>query len=252
MNPYTLEVCIDSVVSAKSAQEGGAQRVELCAALYEGGLTPSMGMIEQVLDAVDIDVMVIIRPRGGDFNYSEDETKVMMKDIKKLNQMGVKGVVIGALNKQGGIDQDCIKQLVGAAEGLDTTFHRAFDMGKNPYIMLDQLIDLGITRLLTSGQEADAFEGRNLIAELVQRGGTDINIMAGGGITEENVLQLINDTGLREIHATCSEVFESPMVFRRNHVYMGVKGYPEFQQKQSTKQKVEAVFKQIRLAKGKD
>jgi len=250
MKDWTLEICIDSVASAIAAEEGGAQRVELCAALYEGGLTPSMGMIEEVLDRVQIDVMVIIRPRGGDFFYSDQEVRVMERDIRRVKALGCKGVVMGTLNESGELHSTVLERLLEAAEDLEVTFHRAFDMGKNPYRLLDDLIELGIPRLLTSGQEADAFEGRKLIAELVQRGGDDISVMAGGGVHEKNVYQLIRETGIDEVHATCSEQMESPMKFRRDHVYMGVEGYPEFQRKQSTKEKVSLLIEEIKRSKG--
>ncbi len=250
MRDWTLEICIDSVASAIAAEKGGAQRVELCAALYEGGLTPSIGMIEEVLGRVQIHVMVIIRPRGGDFFYSDQEISIMERDIRRVKKMGVKGVVIGALNESGGLHTAVIERLLEAAEDLDVTFHRAFDMGNNPYRLLDDLIDLEIPRLLTSGQEANAFEGRKLIAELVRRGGDDISIMAGGGVDEQNVYQLIAETGILEVHATCSERMDSPMEFRRDHVYMGVEGYPEFEIKQSTTEKVSLLIEEIKRTKG--
>ena len=147
-NEFILEVCIDSVASASAAQEGGAKRVELCDNLIEGGTTPSIGMIQQVQAVSDLDIMVMIRPRGGDFLYSAHEYEVMGRDILEIKRLGVKGVVLGLLTAQGDIDVERTQTLISLARPMEVTFHRAFDMTQDPFEALAQLITLGVDRLL--------------------------------------------------------------------------------------------------------
>ena len=182
-----LEICIDSVASAIAAEQGGAARVELCQNLFEGGTTPSVGTVYRTLEQVGIKVNAIIRPRGGDFLYSDDEFAVMQHDIITLKEMGINGVVIGMLNADGTIDVGRSSQLIELARPLEVTYHRAFDVTADPFRSLDDIIGLGVERLLTSGQEPSVLEGVELIAELVRRAGDDIIIMPGAGITEKNL-----------------------------------------------------------------
>ena len=169
-----LEICIDSVASAIAAEQGGGARVELCQNLFEGGTTPSVGTVYRTLEQVGIKVNAIIRARGGDFLYSDDEFAVMQHDIVALKEMGINGVVIGLLNADGTIDTDRSRQLIELARPLEVTYHRAFDVTVDPFRSLDDIIALGVERLLTSGQEPSVLEGVELIAELVRRAGDDM------------------------------------------------------------------------------
>ncbi|MBT4499813.1 MAG: copper homeostasis protein CutC, partial [Gemmatimonadetes bacterium] len=186
MDQITFEACVDSVASSVAAQQGGADRVELCADLIEGGITPGAGTIQLVRSRLTIPLHLLIRPRGGDFCYTDDEFEVMCIDIEQARTLGAGGVVLGLLHPDGSIDRERTALLVEHARPLSVTFHRAFDMARDPHQSLNLLIDLGIDRLLTSGQEATALEGADLIAALVQQAQNRIAIMAGGGITEEN------------------------------------------------------------------
>jgi copper homeostasis protein len=221
-----LEICIDSVASAIAAEQGGAARVELCQNLFEGGTTPSLGTVFHTLERVGIKVNVIIRPRGGDFLYSDDEFTVMQRDIVALKEMGINGVVIGLLNADGTIDTGRSRQLIELARPLEVTYHRAFDVTADPFRSLDDIIGLGTERLLTSGQEPSVLEGVELIAELVRRAGDDIIIMPGAGITEKNLPRIRRETGAKEFHVTGSAPVQSNMEFRNERCFMGKALYP--------------------------
>jgi copper homeostasis protein len=192
------EVCVDTVAGALAAHEAGADRVELCAALGTGGLTPSAGLVEEVLAAVPVPVHVLIRPRDGDFLYDRHEVTVMVRDVALAARLGAHGVVVGALTADGDVDVDTCARLVDAAGGRPVTFHRAFDLARRPLDALDAIAGLGADRLLTSGQEATAPDGAPLIADLVRA--DRLTVMAGGGITARNVAGLVAATGVPEIH----------------------------------------------------
>ena len=239
MNKPLLEICIDSVASAISAEQGGAARVELCQNLFEGGTTPSIGTVYQTLQRVGIKVNAIIRPRGGDFLYSSDEFEIMKRDIVTLKEAGINGVVIGLLNADGSIDTERTQQLIELARPLEVTFHRAFDVSLDPFRSLENLIDLGVDRLLTSGQEPSVLEGVELIAELVRRAGDDIIIMPGAGITAKNLTRIIQETGAKEYHVTGSSPIASKMEFRNERCFMGKALYPpEFSMKFADPEKI--------------
>jgi copper homeostasis protein len=216
-----LEVCIDSVEGAIAAQQGGAHRVELCADLMEGGTTPSAGTIQLTRRSVDIDVNVIIRPRGGDFCYTPAEFEVMKLDIQTAKAAGANGVVIGILNEDGTLDKERTRELVELAQPLSVTFHRAFDMARDPYQALETLIELGVDRVLTSGQESSVLEGLELIAELVDTAGDRIIIMPGGGVTERNFKKIVKTSGVKEVHFVAPATRESPMAYRNPNCFMG-------------------------------
>ncbi|GAA4681834.1 copper homeostasis protein CutC [Phytohabitans rumicis] len=218
---FAVEVCVDSVSGVLAAQEAGADRVELCCALFEGGLTPSTGLIEAAREAAPIGVNVLIRPRGGDFIYDSYEVRAMLRDIEVAASSGANGVVLGALTPDGDVDVPLCRQLMAAAGGLSVTFHRAFDMARRPLDALEAVIDLGVDRLLTSGQEASALEGTPLIAELVAAAGDRVVVMAGGGITERNVARILSQTGVREVHFTARATVDSPARYRNTRVAMG-------------------------------
>lgn len=217
---WLLEVCAGDIDSVYAAAHGGAERVELCCALSEGGLTPSTGMIEEALRVNGIKVNVLIRPRSGDFVYSEAEIRVMIQDIEICRKLGVNGVVFGALRPDGDIDLEACMRMAESAEGLHKTFHRAFDMCRNPRKAVEEIITLGCDRILTSGQRGTAMDGTVLIHEL-QAEYPGITFIAAGGVTPENVAEIIKRTGVREIHASAKTQIGSSMIFRRDGVNMG-------------------------------
>jgi copper homeostasis protein len=216
-----FEICVDSCAGVNAARAAGAHRVELCANLLEGGTTPSLGTIRRARLVPNIRLHVIIRPRGGDFLYDDEEVAVMLDDVLAAKAEGADGVVIGLLQSDGRIDVARSRQLIDAARPLAVTFHRAFDMARDPFEALETLIDLGVDRVLTSGQESSALEGLPLIAELQRRAGGRIVVMPGGGITPRNVARIVREGGVEEIHFAALEAAESEMRFRRGHVFMG-------------------------------
>ena len=219
-NPI-FEVCVDSVDSAVAAEQGGATRVELCAALLEGGLTPSAGTIAITRAQVSIGLQVMIRPRGGDFLYSDTEFASMKHDIELAKQLGANGVVFGLLTAAGDIDSDRTRVLLDHAKPMNVTFHRAFDMTRDPIAALETLIELGINRVLTSGQEVSALEGAELVHGLLVHADDKIIVMPGGGITEQNIKKVLDTTGAKEIHVTGTRTKNSPMTFRNDRCFMG-------------------------------
>ena len=201
-NKCILEACVDSFESACIAVSAGASRLELCTELSVGGLTPSMGLIDQVQTIPDIQIHVLIRPRSGDFCYCDSEIEVMIRDIEFAKAAGVDGVVYGALTENRNIDLMTMQHLYQAAGVLNSTFHRAFDLVVDPLKALEELIDLGINRVLTSGLAPTAWLGRELLAELNRQADGRIIILPGGGINAQNVGQIMRETGVSEIHAS--------------------------------------------------
>jgi copper homeostasis protein len=222
---FTLEVCANSVESALAAEYGGAGRVELCDNLIEGGTTPSAGAMQTARQKLQIQVFPIIRPRGGDFCYSQIEFDIMQRDIQTAKDNGCDGVVFGILTPDGQIDMQRNGELVDLAHPMPTTFHRAFDMTRDPLKALDDLIELGLDRILTSGQRNRAIEGVELIAQLVQLSAGRIHIMPGSGVNEENIAEIIKKTNVRECHVSCRKTINSQMTYRNPDVSMG--GHPD-------------------------
>jgi copper homeostasis protein len=221
MSRVLLEVLVDSVESARAAVAGGADRLELCQNLFEGGTTPSAGTIAAVCGAVTVPVNVMLRPRGGDFCYSADEFDVLRRDLAVVRDAGAAGVVFGILRPDGTVDQERSAALVAAARPLSITFHRAFDMVRDPFAALEDLIALGVDRVLTSGQEATVLEGSELIAELIRRAAGRIVVMPGGGIREHNLRRVLAATGAREVHVSGAGSVNSVMEYRNGRVFMG-------------------------------
>jgi copper homeostasis protein len=198
--PVLVEACVDSVESSIAAERGGAGRLELCDALFDGGTTPSAGMIAACRASVSIPVFVIIRPRGGGFVYSELELDVMRRDIVAARALGADGVVIGALRADGTVDGAQTRVLVETAGDLPVTFHRAFDFAPDLDAALDALIAAGVRRVLSSGGAPTAYEGIPMLASLVRRGGGRVVVMAGGSVRDHNVGDIVTGTGVREVH----------------------------------------------------
>ena len=217
-----VEICVSDVPSAVAAHEGGADRVELCDNLGEGGTTPSAGAIALAC-RLSLPIHVIIRPRGGDFCYLDVEFEAMRHDIGVARSLGASGVVLGLLHPDGTVDRERTAALVEIARPMSTTFHKAFDMTRDPREALETLIGLGVDRVLTSGGSRSAWEGRDRIADLVRLAGDRIVIMAGGGISAENVRRLIAATGVREVHvgSHAATTYESRMTFRNPEVKIG-------------------------------
>ncbi|MGP1477229.1 MAG: copper homeostasis protein CutC [Phocaeicola sp.] len=219
---YQIEICANSALSCINAQEAGANRVELCAGMPEGGTTPSYGEIITARSLLNkTKLHVIIRPRGGDFLYSNLELSIMKHDIQLAKQIGVDGVVFGCLDKQGNVDMKAMEVLMKEAEGLNVTFHRAFDMCNDYKKALEDIISAGCTRILTSGQSMNAESGIPVLKELVQLSENRIIIMPGCGIHSNNIKKIALETGATEFHFSGRIQMESKMKFRNPHVSMG-------------------------------
>jgi copper homeostasis protein len=233
-----LEVCVESVESAIAAEHGGAHRVELCSALGDGGITPSAGLIATVRQKIHIPMFVMIRPRASDFCYSEDEFAIMQRDVLMAKQLGADGVVLGILDLDGRIDVHRTKQLVGLAAPLQVTFHRAFDMTGD---LLQSLCDVqatGAHRVLTSGGKQTAAEGAEVLKTLVERVNGSIGIMAASGIEEGNIAELLQRTGVCEVHASLRSPVSSTMRYQNVQLSLGASQGKEYQRLVADSQKV--------------
>jgi len=237
--PVVLEICVESVASAIAAQRGGASRIELCSDLLEGGVTPSAGLISSVRSAISVDLHVLIRPRAGDFCYSDDEFETMRRDIQAAKDLGANGVVLGILTPAGLVDIHRTRSLVELARPLSVTFHRAFDMTDCLFRALDDVGATGASYLLTSGGAPTCLEGVNTIASMVQSG--KIQIIAAGGIRPDNVATILQRTGVRHIHSGLNRSIPSPMTYRNPRVSMGKAGGREYQRSVVLTEDVEAL-----------
>jgi len=237
-----LEICIDSPQSAVYAQAGGADRVELCDNLYEGGTTPSTGMIKIIRSLIDIKLHVIIRPRGGDFLYSNDEFSIMKEDIKSVRDLGSDGVVLGILEKDGNIDIDRTMKLVELAKPMSVTFHRAFDMSPEPFKALDDIIETGADRLLTSGQANSVIDGLDLLRSLKEYAGNRIIIMPGAGINKNNLAEVVKKSEANEFHLTARKTRPSLMEYQKQGIYMGgLDNIPEFKRQIASRKRISKI-----------
>jgi copper homeostasis protein len=239
-----VEVCAYSVNDCLAAQRAGANRIELCTARTEGGLTPSIGLIRQARAATSLPLFVMIRPRGGDFVYNTTELSVMEADIEAARQAGADGVVLGALLPDGRIDRETTRHLVSYASPLPVTFHRAFDLTADPHEALETLIDLGITTVLTSGQQARAMEALPLLETLAKQASGRIAIMAGSGVNAQNAVQLVR-TGVSALHLGGSVTSESPMQFRRANVPMASSVPGEYDRIESSEAVIRSVIERV-------
>lgn len=216
-----MEVCANSLSSALAAQEGGAVRVELCDNLSEGGTTPSYGQIALAKKLLDVRVYPIIRPRGGDFLYSDLEFELMRADISICRSLKCDGVVIGILKADGSVDKERCAELIELAGPMGITFHRAFDMSNDLFTAMEDIIGLGCERILTSGGAASALQGAEVLTALIRQAEDRISIMPGAGINTGNIVDLVKQTGVREFHASARKAVKSSMEFRNQGLNMG-------------------------------
>jgi len=245
---FRLEICVDSPDSAITAQRAGADRVEYCDNLTEGGTTPSNGAIAAARDNLTIGLHVLIRPRSGDFLYSDPEFDIMRRDIDICGECGVDGIVAGILRPDGHIDLERTARLFEFAYPMSATFHRAFDMCVDPFKGLEDVIDTGAARLLTSGMKNRAVDGLELIRKLVLQAGERIIIMPGGGINAKNVAEVASGTKAEEIHLTGRKIIESEMIFRREGIQMGgIKGIPEFSRKVADEDEIKKIIEILKM-----
>ena len=222
-----LEICAADIDSVYAAARGGADRVELCCALSEGGLTPPLGMLIQAIGIPDLKINVLLRPRSGDFIYSDIELQSMWHDTDMGCCVGVNGFVFGALTPEGDVDKEACRKILDGIPRYQKTFHRAFDMCRNPRHAVRDIIELGFDRILTSGQAPTAMEGAALIRDL-QKEFPEITFIAAGGITPDNAAEIVRRTGVREIHASAKTTVQSRMSYRNPTVSMGTPGTDEF------------------------
>lgn len=241
-----VEICANGVESCLAAQEGGADRVELCAGIPEGGTTPSYGEIKvarRVLTTTRLHV--IIRPRGGDFLYTDLEVERMAEDIAVCRQLGVDGVVFGCLNADGTFDLEKNRYLIECSRGMSVTCHRAFDRAVNPEQALEDVIALGFDRILTSGQQPKAEQGIDLLARLNRQADGRIILMAGSGVTEQNIRRIREATGLNEFHFSGRESVDSAMQYVNPNLYMGRPGANEAALDYTTARRVSDTIAQL-------
>jgi copper homeostasis protein len=211
---FLLEVCVGSLDDALAAKRGGAHRLELCGALELGGLTPSIGLVEQVVAQAGLPVVVMVRPRAGGFAYSPREFDTMLRDAERVLAAGAAGIVTGVLDDQSRVDERRMAQLVGLAGNRESVMHRAFDFVADPLAALDTLIACGVSRVLTSGQAPTAVEGAAVIGQLIERAAGRIEILPGGGVSAANVVQLVRGTDCRQVHIGATRAAADPSLDR--------------------------------------
>ena len=248
MEKYILECCVDSVESAINAESGGASRIELCSNLIIGGTTPDFALVREIRKHTAIRMHALIRPRFGDFCYSEYEMEIMKEQIRSLKEAGVEGIVIGVLDAEGNLNKAAMKELINVADGLSITLHRAFDMCRDPFQALEEAIQLGVHTILTSGQKQSAWEGRELLAELVEKADGRIDIMAGAGISATAIEKLAPIIKGTSYHMSGKVTLDSKMKYRKADVSMGLPSLSEYEIWQTSEDAVRdavAVLKRI-------
>ena len=216
-----IEICVEGIDGLLAAENGGADRVELCASLVEGGITPSLGTVRQALRLATVPFFTIIRPRGGDFLYSSAEFDSMLDDVTALRDLGAPGIVVGCLTADGRIDEARMVALVASAGAMKVTCHRAFDMAADPAAALEALVRCGVHRVLTSGQSDTALEGAALLRRLVAQAGDRIVVMGCGRLDAANIASVVRMTGLKELHFSAPARTPSAMAYRNAKVRMG-------------------------------
>ena len=233
MSAARVEICVDSVQGCRAAAEGGAARVELCSAMSEGGTTPSAGLLAEAC-AGGIEVVVLVRPRAGDFLYGEDELAVMRRDIRAAKAAGARGVALGVLTADGDVDGARTAELVALARPLQVCFHRAFDAARDLRAALDLLLELGIDRVLSSGGAARAEDGLPLLAELVRHAGERLSVVPAGGVRAHNAAAILRASGARELHLSARASHPSPMRHRNPALRLGAGTAPDEYERMST------------------
>ncbi len=246
MENYILECCVDSVESAINAAKGGASRLELCSNLVIGGTTPDTALVREIRKYTDIRIHALIRPRFGDFCYTAHEMEIMKSQIRALKESGVEGVVIGVLDEAGNLDIPKMQELLREADEMSVTLHRAFDMCRNPYQALEEAIALRIDTILTSGQKQSAWEGRELLAKLVEKADGRIDIMAGAGIGASVIEKLIPVTKGTSYHMSGKVTLDSSMKYRKADVSMGLPSLSEYEIWQTSEELVREAVEVLR------
>ena len=228
MKDYILEVCVDSVESAKAAVRGGADRLELCANLVIGGTTPGVSQFKQIRKACDIPINVLIRPRYGDFLYTDHEFQMISEDARMFRDLGADGIVVGFLKPDGNLDMERLKMLREKAGTGSMTLHRAFDVCRDPYRSLKEAMEAGADTILTSGQQNTCMEGKSLLGELIGQTEGRIDIMAGSGVNVDAIACLMDEIDARCFHMSGKTIVDSGMIYRKENVNMGIPGIGEY------------------------
>ncbi|GAA4654810.1 copper homeostasis protein CutC [Anaerocolumna aminovalerica] len=228
MENYILEACVDSVESAVIATDAGANRLEFCANLVIGGTTPTLAMFQQVRKRCDNKIHVLIRPRFGDFCYTEDEFEVMKEEVKQYKKFGAEGIAIGILTPEGELNMQQMAALRKEAGNMSVTLHRAFDMCKDPKKTLEQAIELGINGILTSGQANDCVTGKDCLKKLYQESNHRIDILVGSGVNASVIKEIYQHTGATSYHMSGKKAVNSAMVYRKENIFMGLDGFDEY------------------------
>lgn len=244
--PYILEACVDSAESAIIATNAGANRFELCANLIIGGTTPSPCLFEEIRKHVDTRTHILIRPRFGDFCYTDHECNIMENEIEMFRKLGAEGVVIGALTPEGTLDEEKMKRMMDKAGDMTVALHRAFDMCQDPFEALEQAEQLGIQTILTSGHQASALAGKDLLKELMKRAEGKIEILMGGGINAEAIRILAAETGNRSFHMSGKVTLDSEMVYRKKEVSMGLPSMSEYEIWRTASHNIEEAIKVLK------
>lgn len=226
---YTLECCVDSVESAIAAKKGGADRIELCSALVIGGLSPSQALYQKIREQVDIPIRVLLRPRFGDFCYTDFEHEILKEEIRSFRKLGADGIVIGTMKPDGTLNLEQMKELMEEAQGMPVTLHRAFDMCQDPFQTLEEAKRIGIHTILTSGQKNVCTEGMDLLKELVEQAQGKTEILVGGGVDASVLPVLAEKTKAKAFHMSGKVSIESEMQYRKQDVSMGVASVSEYE-----------------------
>lgn len=226
---YTLECCVDSVESAIAAKKGGADRIELCSALVIGGLSPSQALYRKIREQVDIPIRVLLRPRFGDFCYTDFEHEILKEEIRSFCKLGADGIVIGTMKPDGTLNLEQMKELMEEAQGMPVTLHRAFDMCQDPFVTLEEAKKLGISTILTSGQKNTCVDGVELLKELVEKAQGETEILIGGGVDASVLPMLSEKTKAKAYHMSGKISMESEMRYRKQDVSMGVASVSEYE-----------------------